>query len=483
MSSNDLTYFAGIAGTGMSSLALLLARRGERVMGHDDDATASLQLLRDAGIPCTAGATPELPADVTRFVRSAAVTPEHPLATAAAARGIPVARYAEAAAAVMADSYQVVVAGTHGKSTTTGLVAWMLTEAGFGPEFLVGATSEQLDGARARSRRGLFVVEGCEYDRSFLAYRPNLAVITSVEGDHLDFYGTVERMAAAFDDLVKRVVPGGTVMLNLDDAGAAKVRRQSNLQTIGVSAKGAKGADYRAADVTFGIEETTFTLMGRWGAIGNFATPMPGPHGIANAVMALAVAHELGADAASMRNALASWHGVDRRFELLGQRGDDPVISDYAHHPTALTHLRAGVTQRYPERQAVLVYQPHQVSRTERFFDEYVAELAQWPVVLIPDVFESRDAGATANGVGADTARGVELAERLVAAVRTAGGNARCTRGREGIASELDVARDGRASVVLIVGAGSIGVMGARLIDGSRRKAGAGTGRRTRDES
>jgi UDP-N-acetylmuramate--alanine ligase len=183
MSSNDLTYFAGIAGTGMSSLALLLARRGERVMGHDDDATASLQLLRDAGIPCTAGATPELPADVTRFVRSAAVTPEHPLATAAAARGFPVARYAEAAAAVMADSYQVVVAGTHGKSTTTGLVAWMLTEAGFGPEFLVGATSEQLDGARARSRRGLFVVEGCEYDRSFLAYRPNLAVITSVEGD------------------------------------------------------------------------------------------------------------------------------------------------------------------------------------------------------------------------------------------------------------------------------------------------------------
>ena len=444
-------HLIGVAGAGMSVLAELILRSGGAVSGCDLRPGAVGKALRDRGARVEQGHDPSHVDDAVAVVTTAAVPADHPELERARARGIPVMKRALALGSLVNRGTVVGVAGTHGKTTTTAMTAAILDAAGLDPTAMVGGRIDAWGGGLRLGGGDLFVVEADEYDRSFHALRPTVAVVTNVEADHLDTYGSLAEVEEAFDRYVATLPADGLLAACADDPGARRlVARHPDLpvRTFGT----AEGADLRAVDVRPGPDGSTFRVAEDGRDVGQFALRVPGLHNVRNALGAVAAARHLGAGVDAARAGLARFAGVDRRFQVLGERAGVTVVDDYAHHHTELAATLAAARAAYAGRRLVAVFQPHLFTRTRDFAGEMGAALAAADEVWVTDVYPARE--APIEGVTG----------RLVADAAARAG-ARVTYHPD-IATLPVALRDAvrAGDVVLAMGAGNIDEVGSALL-------------------
>ena len=377
-------HFLGIGGAGMSALALAARRRGVSVTGCDLDDTAFPDLR-------AAGATVELGVDAAHVtgaravVATAAAALDHPELQAARAAGIPVVFRKHALAELVNGTTLVAIAGTHGKTTTTVMATEALRAAGLRPTGLAGGRVAAWHGNAILDGDAVFVVEADEYDQAFLTLDPTIAVVNNVEADHLECYGSVEALEAAFVTFARRA---SRSLIGTADAGSDRV----------AAAIGAKGWRFGVdrADIAITVralspEGSTADVVLPDGRVVPLALRVPGVHNLRNAAAALGVAFALNADIAPALGALAEFNGVGRRFERHGEVNGIAIVDDYAHHPTELAATLAATRQAFPGRRLVAVFQPHLYSRTRQQGEWMGRVLATADVVVVTDVYGARE--------------------------------------------------------------------------------------------
>jgi len=418
-------HFVGVAGAGMSALAELFARRGARVTGCD--AAGSTPDLERLGIPVATGHDPAHAEQARALVVTSAMPHDHPELARARALGIPVIRRAEALAEAVHGARLIGVAGTHGKTTTTTMTTEALAAAGLAPTGVVGGRVEAWRGNLSPGGNDLFVVESDEYDRSFLALTPEVAVVTNVEADHLDIYRDLDDIRAAFGEFASRA---RTLVPCADDPGAASLKggRGAQVMRYGLASPDAR---VTARDLALGAQGSAFTPLFDGKAQPPVALRVPGRHNVLNALAALAAGYAIGADAARMAEGLARFAGVERRFQRLGEARGVAVVDDYAHHPTEIAATLAAARAAYPGRRIVAAFQPHLFTRTRDFAAGFASALAGADVAFLTEIYPARERpipGVTSDliarampGAGAPLAwRGerAQLAAALAGAVR-----------------------------------------------------------------
>ncbi|HEU4584934.1 MAG TPA: UDP-N-acetylmuramate--L-alanine ligase [Gemmatimonadaceae bacterium] len=458
-------HFMGAAGAGMSALAELLARRGVRVTGCDAN-PATVADLERSGISVARGHDPAHVEGARAVVVTSAVPRDHPELQAARERGIPVIRRAEALAEAVAVGDVVAVAGTHGKTTTTVMTTEALTAAGLEPTGIVGGRVASWNGNLSAGSDELFVVEADEYDRSFLALTPTVAVVTSIEADHLDIYSDLADIRETFARFAR---DARAIVLCADDAGADALPTPPTAEVVryGISSTDARLV---AREVVFepGGGSTYLPVYdGR--ALPRVRLEVPGRHNVLNSLAALASGLVLGADAEAMARGLAGFRGVERRFQHVGEACGVLVIDDYAHHPTEIRATISAARSALPGRRLLVAFQPHLYSRTRDFAGEFGAALAEADEIFLTEIYPAREkpiAGVSSSLIEEAIAR----ATRGAGAGAPSGGAATPASARlawRGERGELAAALAGAVrsgDVVITLGAGDITRTGPELL-------------------
>ena len=379
-------HFVGIAGAGMRALAELLARRGLKVSGCDANpgSTSDLEAL---GILVAEGHDPAHLSDVREVVITSAMSRQHPELLRATALGIPITRRAEALGQAVSGGKMVGIAGTHGKTTTTVMTTAALAAAGLRPTGVAGGRVAAWGGNLRYESDELFVVEADEYDRSFLALSPTVAVVTNMEADHLDIYRDLDDIREAFARFV-RGAP--TIVLCADDEGARSLPVPASSEVIRY---GLKSSDARlvARDVATSGQSTSFTVSYDGRALGGVNLRVPGTHNIQNALAAIGAGLALGVTVDAMREGLTGFGGVERRFQHLFDVAGVTVIDDYAHHPTEISATLQAARASYPGRRVVAAFQPHLFSRTRDFARQFAEALCGADCVLLAEIYPARE--------------------------------------------------------------------------------------------
>ncbi|HID65247.1 MAG TPA: UDP-N-acetylmuramate--L-alanine ligase, partial [Anaerolineae bacterium] len=367
-------HFIGIGGIGLSAMAKILLEEGCRVSGSDLQSSPLTAKLEALGATVYKGHAAGNVGAAELVIMSSAIRPDNPEVVAARQRGIPVIKRDLTLGRMMEGRYGVAVAGTHGKTTTTAMIAWLLTRAGLDPTFIVGGVVENL-GTNAQAGRGEhFVIEADEYDYTFLGLKPRLAVITVIEMDHPDCFHDLDEMTEAFIKFVSLVPEDGCVVGCGDESRVRRVIEERG------RARGSEGAEGKPQVVTYGLGAdvdwqaveirangvggSDFVALKERQFVGAFGLQLPGLHNVKNALAAIAVADHLGLDLATVGTALREFQGTKRRFEHKGTAGGVIVIDDYAHHPTEIRATLAAARGRYPDSEVWAVFQPHTYSRT-----------------------------------------------------------------------------------------------------------------------
>jgi UDP-N-acetylmuramate--alanine ligase len=411
------THLIGIGGAGMSGVARIVLARGGAVSGSDAKDSPALLALRASGarvaIGHTAANLDQLGADPTVIISTKAVhqtDPHNPELLEGARRGIPVIHRSVALAALMSGYRVACITGTAGKTSTASMLAVALRHCGADPSFLIGGDLTVAGSGAHHGSGELFVAEADESDGTFLAYSPDLAVITNIEADHLDHHGTVEAYLASFEAFVTRLAPDGLLIANADDPGSAalatrlaasgvQVRRYGKQATPVAGARVLECIPYGGPDRGSyrgpykGHSVATVELTGPEGVVHRvrLEVPAPGEHMVSNAVAALLAGVELGAPLPGLLAGLAGFGGVRRRFEFIGWAGGARVYDDYAHHPTKVAAALRGARQVLGQGRLVVAFQPHLYSRTRDFAAQFGAALALADVVLLLDVYGARE--------------------------------------------------------------------------------------------
>lgn len=440
-------HFVGIAGAGMSALAELFVRRGAMVTGCDavGDPTGDLGRL---GIAVSTGHDPSHVEAARAVVVTSALPKTHPELERARARGIPVIRRAEALGEAVSGGDLVAVAGTHGKTTTTVMTTEALQAAGREPTGVVGGRVGAWNGNLRYGSDRLFVVEADEYDRSFLALTPTVAVITNVEADHLDIYADLADIHRTFEQFAS---PARTIVLCADDPGASRLATPSSAEIVRYGLH-SRDARLLAVDVRSEGGGSIFEVEFDDEMLGELELSVPGVHNVMNALAAIASGLTLGVTLEEMRPGLAAFRGVERRFQRLGRANGVDVVDDYAHHPTEIRATLAAARTAFPGRRIVAAFQPHLYTRTRDFAREFGEALAAADAVYIADIYPAREQPIP--GVTADI---------IVASTREAGGSVAWQGARGLLSNELARAVRG-GDVVLTIGAGDITKTGPELL-------------------
>lgn len=378
-------HFVGIGGIGMSGLAEILSAQGIAVSGCDLKRSAAIDLLRSRGIDVSIGHDPAHVAGNDLVIITSAVRGAHAEVDEARRSGVNVLKRAEALGAVVNAGRGVGVAGTHGKTTTSALISVVLDEAGLDPTVLVGGMVRNLKTNARRGKGDLVVVEADEYDRTFHQLHPEIAVVTNIEADHLEYYGTLEAIIEAFRIYTGRVKEGGVIIGCCDDEHVARMLRHAERPVVGYGFS--EYADIRATNVEFSDKGSSFEVPG----LGFFKLFIPGEHNVRNALAAIAVGRHLGIPAETIAGALARFLGVDRRFQILGEFSGALVVDDYAHHPTEIRATLEGARGGYPSRRLVALFQPHLYSRTKEFAREFGESLAIADVPIVIPIYAARE--------------------------------------------------------------------------------------------
>ena len=466
-------HFVGIGGVGMSGIAEVLFNLGYTISGSDQADSTTLQRLSALGIQTFIGHAQANVSGADAVVTSTAVQADNPEVLAARAMRIPVVPRALMLAELMRLKTGIAIAGTHGKTTTTSLVASVLAEAGLDPTFVIGGRLNSA-GANARLGKGDYiVVEADESDASFLNLLPVMSVVTNIDADHMETYGhDFERLKQAFVDFLHRMPFYGTAILCTDDPAVNAIVPQVTcpITSYGFDA----GAQVRAVNVRAAHGQMHFTVERRNGVVMpdlDVVLNLPGRHNVLNALSAIAVAAELNIADEALLRALSNFNGVGRRFQLYGDcttasGGVFTLVDDYGHHPVEMAATIEAARGAFPGRRLVLAFQPHRYTRTRDCFDDFVKVIAQADAVLLAEVYAAGEAPIVAAD-GRSLARALRVAGRIEPLfVDDIADMAQ---------SIVDSAREG--DVVLCMGAGSIGAVSAKVVamltpDGDQRSGG-----------
>jgi len=449
-------HFIGIGGSGMSGIAEVMLNLGYDVQGSDLRGNYQVERLGGLGARIFIGHDEKNVADADAVVVSSAVSESNPEVVAARAAKLPVVQRAEMLAELMRFRYSIAVAGTHGKTTTTSLIASVLAEAGLDPTFVIGG---RLKSANANARLGLgdyLVAEADESDASFVHLKPMLAVVTNIDADHMATYGgDVERLRQGFVGFLHNLPFYGPVVACIDDPGVRAILPQVGraLVSYGIDVD----ADIVATDIEHAGQLTTFRVHRKARAeVLNISLKLPGRHNVRNALAAIAVAAELGVADEAVVRALVDFQGIDRRFQHLGDveidGGRIMLVDDYGHHPTEIAATAEAARAGWPNRRLVLVFQPHRYTRTRDLLDDFAEVLADVDVLVLLEVYPAGEEPIP----GAD-------GRAIARAVRTRGGvEPVFIESLDKLGKVLsDVVRDG--DLVLTMGAGDIGACAGRL--------------------
>lgn len=449
-------HLVGIGGIHMSGIAMLLLERGIAVSGSDLRPSHLTEELRRRGATIFEGhAAEHLPPGTALVVHTAAARPDNPELEEARRRGIPVILRAEMVARLLAGKRLVAVAGSHGKTTTSSLVAFILARAGLRPMYLLGGESPDLGGHAAWGDGDVAVVEADEYRRAFLEYAPSIAVITNVEPDHLDDYGSEAAYRDAFIQFARRLQPGDLLLACADDPGARAVSDIVGDDPIHLETYGTGGVRYwQASDIAFSPEGVTFTLHRGGTPLGTLTARVPGIHFVRNATAAAAVALHLGVEFPQVAAAVADFRGARRRFERVGEAGGILVIDDYAHHPTEVKAAIATARNAFPGRRLIAIHQPHTYSRIAYLWDDWLTCWEGLDALVILETYAAREDPLPGRGA-ADLAAAINAPAAAYAATPA-----------EAVDAALRLARPG--DVVLTIGAGDVTELGPMLLEALR---------------
>ncbi|HZS42522.1 MAG TPA: UDP-N-acetylmuramate--L-alanine ligase [Polyangia bacterium] len=448
-------HFVGIGGIGMSGIAEVLLTLGYSVGGTDLKESDTTRRLSELGASIAFGHAPEHLGAADVVVISSAVKTTNPEVVEARRRGIPVIPRAEMLAELMRMKYGIAVAGSHGKTTTTSLVATVLHRAGFDPTAVIGGKLPSL-GSNARLGQGEYLVaEADESDGSFMKLSPTVAVVTNIDPEHLDHYGTLDALKQTFVDFINKVPFYGLAVLCLDHPNV-----QSLLPLVEkrhVTYGFAPLADFRAVDLSFEELRSRFTAVARGRVLGPVELAMPGRHNVLNSLAVLAVADFLGIDFDVYRAALAGFSGVGRRFTVRGRAGGVMVVDDYGHHPAEIRATLQGARSGFSDRRIVVAFQPHRYTRTRDLMGEFARAFSEAEIVAVSDIYAA----------GEDPIDGVSSA-RLVEEMRACG-----HKGARHVARRADVAaaiagelRDG--DLLITLGAGDVWMVGEDVLKARR---------------
>lgn len=462
-------HFVGIGGSGMSGIALVLRNLGFEVSGSDLRESDVTRGLAERGVRVCIGHDAGHVGDAQTVVYSSAVLSSNPELVRARELDVPVIRRAEMLAELMRMKFSVAVAGSHGKTTVTSLVAWVLERAGLDPTTVVGGRVMGGEGPRSRGveepsgggwpgarvgRSEFLVAEADESDRSFLALYPAIAVVTNIEREHLDVYRDLADIRREFVRFVNRVPFYGCVVLCLDCPGVRAIRSRVSRRVVSYASGGGSGADFRVKDVQLYAFSSAFTLVFQGRDAGRFSVPLAGMHNVANALAAFAVANELGVDLETCGQALSVFAGVHRRLERRGERGGVVVFDDYGHHPTEVRVTVEALRHAFPDRRLLVAFQPHRFSRTRLLADEFGPAFAGADELVLAKVY----AASEPEMPGVDSG----LIARAVEACGPKPAVSRIDELSDIAAALLERVRPG--DVVLTLGAGSIWTVGDELL-------------------
>ncbi|SDM71802.1 UDP-N-acetylmuramate--L-alanine ligase [Nocardioides szechwanensis] len=445
-------HFVGIGGAGLSAIARIMLARGITVSGSDAVDSPTLEALRNAGARVSLGHEAANVESVDTVVVSTAVHDDNPEYVEAVRRGLVVLPRSAALASVMAGRRVVAVAGTHGKTTTTSLLTVALQAAGADPTYAIGGDLAETGTNADEGAGDLFVAEADESDGAFLVYEPYAAVVTNVEADHLDQWGTEEAYRAAFDEFAGRVDPDGFLVCIVDDPGArrlADVARATGLRVVRV---GEGDADLRVSDLAFEGTTSSFTVVDDGTELGRVTLRIPGRHYVLDAAAALATGLRLGFSFDDLRRGLEGFGGTRRRMELKGEAAQVCVYDSYAHHPAEIAGDLAAARAVAGTGRVVVAYQPHLVSRTRLFGVAMGEALGAADEVVVLDVYLAREEADPAV-TGALVADAVPLPAERVAFVPDF----------DAVPAEV-VRRARPGDLVVTLGAGTVTQLGPRIL-------------------
>jgi UDP-N-acetylmuramate--alanine ligase len=444
-------HFVGIGGSGMSGIAEVLLNLGYTVSGSDQKRSAVTDRLESLGATVAGGHAAGNVDEAHVVVTSTAVRPDNPEVVEARRRGVPVIPRAEMLAELMRLKYGVAVAGSHGKTTTTSMVALVLDKGGLDPTVVLGGRLGVL-GSGARLGKGEFMVaEADESDRSFLKLTPTMAVVTNIDREHLDAYRDLADIQEAFVGFINKVPFYGAAVLCLDDGPVQDVlpRVERRVVTYGLSHQ----AHVSARDVRLGPTGSVYTAVVHDTAIGEIELAVPGAHNVLNSLAAVAVGLDLDLAFEHVRRGLGEFTGVDRRFQVRGEAGGILVVDDYGHHPTEIRATLETLRARAGERRTVVLFQPHRYTRTQHLWDEFCRCFHQADVLLVTDIYAASE----------EPIPGV-TGESLAQAIATRGHREVLYAGdlKQAASRLAKEAKDG--DVVLTLGAGSVWTAGDEVL-------------------
>jgi UDP-N-acetylmuramate--alanine ligase len=453
----ERVHLIGIGGAHMSAIAQILHAWGHTVSGSDQRPSAVTDRLARLGIGIAEGHAAGNVGNAQLVVTTSAAHGDNPEIAEARRNDIPVIKRAEMVARLMEGRYSIAVAGTHGKTTTSGLIAHMLVEAGLDPTYLIGGDVRSLGTNAAPGSGRYIVVEADEYDRAFLEYTPDLAVVLNIEPDHLDIYGTMQELTGAFGQFMASAHEDGHVVACADDPRArelvaAGTPRARDVRTYGLG----EGAGWAARDLAQKPAGQTFTVLRDGAEFGSFNIALPGRHNVSNALAGIVTGDAIGVEADVMHAALASYRGAERRFEYIGEAAGVTVMDDYAHHPTEVRTTVQSARERFGDRRLVVLFQPHTYTRTQYLIEEWKTCFEGVDELYIAETYAARE----------DPGRGLS-GEDLTAAV--ASPPARYAGGFENAAEVVAGAlRDG--DVFFTVGAGDVNTVGPMVLERLRSR-------------
>ena len=385
-------HFIGAGGIGMSGLAQLLMKNKAVVAGSDQMPSEVVDSLCQMGADIKIGhSAKNLSPQTDAVVISAAIREDNPELKPARERGYKIYKYAEMLGELMNRYEGIAISGTHGKSTTSGWLIYLLKQAGIDTNFIIGARISQLDSSSGVADSKYFVAEACEYDRSFLNLKPKIACILNIEQDHLDYYQNEDEIVEAFGEFALGIKPDGVVIANEQDNNVAKIigqlEAEMRCETFGLD----ENCNFHARHITLIDGLYAFDVYHNGKLLGATRISVPGTHNILNALAVVATAVNAGLDCRQILQLLPGFTGMDRRLMLKGRFGKTVVLDDYAHHPTEIRASLAAIRQRYQPRQLWCIFQPHQYSRTRFLLDDFAESFKLADITIVPEIYFVRD--------------------------------------------------------------------------------------------
>ena len=451
-------HFIGIGGAGMSALAYVLIKRGYDVSGSDLNAGHMSAHLAEEGAMVYMGHDACQVDDADAVVVSTAIHANNPELVAAKAKGLPVLHRSDVLAALLNNAKGVAVAGAHGKTTTSAMISCIAAESGIDPTIVIGGEVTSL-GGNARNGAGPYVVaEADESDGSFLKFYPHLAVVTNIEDDHLDHYGTEENIYQAFKQFLGNITDGGKAILCADNAKVRRLAQETDKTVLTYGIEG-EDADFVAKNITYGVNGTTYDLYCHNELLTQVHLIVPGRHNVLNSMGAFVAAREMGIAMEKILASLAKFGGAKRRFETKGKIEGVWIVDDYAHHPTEIGVTLKAARQTQPKR-LLCVFQPHRYTRTQLLFDEFCASFVGCDELIIVDIYAA----------GEDPIEGVSSA-KLAEGIHAATGQKVQYIPRLAKAEEYLQAQAQAGDLIMTIGAGDVFKIGEELVRELERNA------------